>query len=230
MAVTAKQAVLDQLRGLIARGELEPGQRLPAEPVLCDRLGASRGSLREAVRELEALGVLQARHGSGTYVSQLRPAEMMRGFSATVDLIPLDGLLELIEIRRVLEVHAAGRAAALATPELDAELGELVDAMAGTGDPAELGVLDARFHGRICEAGGNGALAALVEVFRSRGSHYDIYSIEDVRRHSDTAHRAIAAAIAARDPMTASVEMGAHIAATERRLRDHRPAPRPSGS
>lgn len=67
--MTAKQDVVAQLRALIASGELTPGQKLPAEPALCDQLGASRGSLREAVRELEALGVLQARHGSGTYVS-----------------------------------------------------------------------------------------------------------------------------------------------------------------
>jgi DNA-binding FadR family transcriptional regulator len=225
VAVTAKQAVLDQLRALIARGELAPGEKLPSEPALCARLGASRGSLREAVRELEALGVLQARHGSGTYVSQLRPAEMMRGFAATVDLIPLDGLLELLEIRRVLEVHAAARAAARATAELDAELARLLAEMSEVRDPVQLSALDARFHGRICEAGGNEALSALVEVFRARGSHYDIYSIEDVRRHSDDAHRAIAAAITARDPAAASVEMGAHIAATERWLRAYRPEP-----
>ncbi|MFE6806808.1 FadR/GntR family transcriptional regulator [Streptomyces sp. NPDC057681] len=223
--MAAKQYVVAQLRRLIASGELTPGQKLPAEPALCDQLGASRGSLREAVRELEALGVLQARHGSGTYVSQLRPAEMMRGFAATVDLVPLDGLLELVEIRRVLESHAAGQAAARATAELDAELSELLAAMERETDHTALSDLDARFHQRICDAGGNESLAALVEVFRSRGSHYDIYSIEEVRRDSDKGHRAIAAAITARDPMGAALAAGAHITHTQDWLRRFRPRP-----
>lgn len=90
---------------------------------------------------------------------------MMRGFAATVDLVPLDGLLELVEIRRVLESHAAGQAAARATPELDSELSELLAAMERETDHTALSDLDARFHQRICDAGGNESLAALVEVF-----------------------------------------------------------------
>jgi GntR family transcriptional repressor for pyruvate dehydrogenase complex len=223
--MTAKQDVLAKLRGLIASGELAPGQKLPSEPALCAQLGASRGSLREAVRELEALGVLQARHGSGTYVSQLRPGDMMHGFAATVELIPLDGLLELLEVRRVLEAHAAAMAAARATPKLDAELADLLMALETESDRESLHALDTRLHQRISKAGGNDALAAIVEVFRSRGSHYDIYAIDEVRQHSHAGHHAIVAAIAARDPAAASLATAAHIAQTEQWLRRHRPQP-----
>jgi GntR family transcriptional regulator, transcriptional repressor for pyruvate dehydrogenase complex len=224
--MTAKQDVLAKLRALIASGELAPGQKLPSEPALCAQLGASRGSLREAVRELEALGVLQARHGSGTYVSQLRPSDMMQGFAATVELIPLDGLLELLEIRRVLEAHAAAMAAARATPKLDAELADLLMALETESDRESLHALDTQLHQRICRAGGNDALAALVEVFRSRGSDYDIYAIDEVRQHSHAGHRAMVAAIATRDPAAASLATAAHIAQTEQWLRLHRPQPR----
>jgi len=104
MAATDKALV--GLRQMIASGELGPGAKFPPEPELCDHLGVSRSSLREAVRSLAALGVIESRHGSGTYVSALDPAAIISRFSLSVELIPLEGVLELLEVRRVLESHA----------------------------------------------------------------------------------------------------------------------------
>ena len=91
MAATDK--ALAGLRQMIASGELGPGEKFPPEPELCDHLGVSRSSLREAARSLAALGVIESRHGSGTYVSALDPAEIISRFSLSVELIPLEGVL-----------------------------------------------------------------------------------------------------------------------------------------
>ena len=91
MAATDK--ALAGLRQMIASGELGPGAKFPPEPELCDHLGVSRSSLREAARSLAALGVIESRHGSGTYVSALDPAEIISRFSLSVELIPLEGVL-----------------------------------------------------------------------------------------------------------------------------------------
>src|SRR5690606_23117387 len=84
----------------------------PPEADLCQELRVSRGSLREAVRMLAAPGVVEPRHGSGTHVSPLRPEDLIGSLSLTPQLRPLPGLLELNEIRRVLEAHVAAQAAA----------------------------------------------------------------------------------------------------------------------
>ncbi len=104
--MSAVDTAFHGLRHMIASGRLVAGQRFPAENELCDELGVSRGSLREAVRMLAALGIIESRHGSGTYVSMLRPEEIIGSLSLTVDLLPLDGLLQMYELRRVLETHA----------------------------------------------------------------------------------------------------------------------------
>ncbi len=226
--MTATDAALGGLRAMIARGDIAPGQRFPPEAELCVRFGVSRSSLREAARILSTLGVVEVRHGSGMYVSRLDPADVVRGFSLTVDLLPLDGLLQLLEIRRVLESHASAQAAARASDELVARLHDLADRMEATTDLDELGRLDRAFHEAICDAGGNSTVSSLMEVFRSRGGHYRIMTSDDadpVRRASDQGHRAIVAAIGRRDPVAAATAAAAHVAQTEYWLSRMKPAP-----
>ena len=77
MSVT-RQA-LEHIQRMIIDGELNPGDRLPPEHELADRLGVSRGSLREAVRALSHANILDVRRGYGTFVTALEPAELMSG-------------------------------------------------------------------------------------------------------------------------------------------------------
>jgi GntR family transcriptional repressor for pyruvate dehydrogenase complex len=173
MAATDK--ALAGLRQMIASGELGPGEKFPPEPELCDHLGVSRSSLREAARSLAALGVIESRHGSGTYVSALDPAEIISRFSLSVELIPLEGVLQLLEVRRVLEAHATAAAAARQDPLLEKRLSDILDRLEATTDAAEIQALDAEFHGSICTAGGNPTVTALTGVIRGRGGHYRIF-------------------------------------------------------
>lgn len=228
MAATDK--ALAGLRQMIASGAIGPGEQFPPEPELCDRLGVSRSSLREAARSLAALGVIESRHGSGTYVSALDPAEIISRFSLSVELIPLEGVLQLLEVRRVLESHATAAAAARQDPELEERLSAILDQLEATTDAAEIQALDAEFHGAICQAGGNPTVTALTGVIRGRGGHYRIFEPGDefnaIKQTSDRGHRAILAAIATRDPAAAATAASAHIAQTELWLRALRPDPK----
>ncbi|GAA2659987.1 FadR/GntR family transcriptional regulator [Streptomyces aculeolatus] len=214
------------LRHMIAMGRLSAGERIPPEGELCKELGVSRGSLREAVRMLAALGVIEPRHGSGTYVSALRPEDVIGSLSLTLELLPLPGLLEVYEMRRVLESHVAAKAAARATPEEIRTLFSLVESMEATGDPAESSELDHRFHAEIARIGGTPTLAALLSVFRARSRKYQVFTLPEgpeLRRKSDQDHRVLATAIADRDPGAAAGAAEAHIAQTERWLRAFMP-------
>ncbi|MDQ4215750.1 FadR/GntR family transcriptional regulator [Microbacterium sp. ASV81] len=220
--MSALDTALHGLRALIADGALRPGDKLPSEGELCDQLGVSRGSVREAIRMLAALGVLETRHGSGSYVSTLRPADLIQGLSLTVDLLPLDAILELVEIRRPLEAHAAAIAAARADDETLAGLTELVERIADCTDDDEASRLDHEFHMRIADLAGNAALTSLLQVLRSRTRQYRIFDDEDaaqLKDLSDAGHRAIARGLVARDPAAASAAAAGHVAQTEYWLR-----------
>ncbi len=213
---------------MISSQELTAEQRLPSESELCERLGVSRGSLREAVRMLAALGVVESRHGSGVYVSSLKPEEFMRSLALTVELLPLSGVLELYEVRRVLESYAAGQAAAKATPLVHAQLRDMLIRLDDASSPNEASVLDAEFHQLVAEAGGNATITALLAVMKNRSRAYQIYGSQGtdaIRRMSEDGHRQIAEAIIAGDPAMASAAMASHVAQTEIWLRHYAPAP-----
>lgn len=223
----AVDSALHGLRSLIADGTLRPGDKLPSEGELCEQLGVSRGSLREAIRMLSALGVLDTRHGSGTYVGALRAADVIESLSLTVGLLPLGAILELYELRRALEAHTASLAAARTDAATLTELDEILTELEATTDDDEQSRLDHAFHSRVVELGGNEAFAAMLSVFRSRSRSYRIFSTEDaseIKRLSDAGHRAILRALEARDPVAASAAAAAHVAQTEVWLRKHRPS------
>jgi GntR family transcriptional regulator, transcriptional repressor for pyruvate dehydrogenase complex len=157
------EQVVARIRTMIAEGVLHPGDRLPAERELSKQLGISRPSLRAGIRTLVAMGVLQARHGSGTYVAdtpvldseQLSLMAALHGF--TFD--------QVFEARRVLEVQIAGLAAERATGEALATLAEEVANMYATlSDPLQYLIHDIKFHRAIAAASDNPILAALVEM------------------------------------------------------------------
>jgi DNA-binding FadR family transcriptional regulator len=216
--MSALDKALHGLRALIADGALRPGDRLPSEGELCETLGVSRGSLREAIRTLGALGVLETRHGSGSYVSELRAADLIGSLSLTVGLLPMAGVLELTELRRVLEPHAA----ALAAARMDAETVEKLDALLGeieqSDDFEDHSRLDHEFHMTISRVAGNDALTSLIDVLRSRSRAYRIHDVHDaaeLKLHSDAGHRAILRGLADADPVAASAAASAHVAYTE---------------
>ncbi|WP_309067831.1 FCD domain-containing protein [Microbacterium sp.] len=226
--MSAVETALHGVRALIAHGSLQPGDRLPSEGELSDRLGVSRGSIREAIRTFAALGVLDTRRGSGSFVGELRAADVIQTLSLTIGLLPLESILELYELRRVLEAHAASLAAARCDPETLAELDELLDRLEATTDDEQQSALDHEFHMRILSLGGNEALAAMVGVLRARSRAYHLFPSAEgatVKALSDAGHRAILRGLEARDPVAASAAAAAHVSQTEAWLRKLRPDP-----
>src|SRR5690242_10959429 len=123
---------IDRIRELIASGQWGAGTRLPREADLAKQLGLSRNSLREAVRALSLARVLEVRQGDGTYVSSLEPGELLEPTLSATRLLQGRTVLELFEVRRMLEPEAAALAARAANPDvidrLHHELVRMVDA------------------------------------------------------------------------------------------------------
>src|SRR3989442_5753401 len=108
---------IDKIQKLIVSGSWRPGDRLPKESELASQLGLSRNSLREAVRALSQLRVLEVRQGDGTYVSSLEPDLLLESTGFISHLLLGDTAVELYEVRRILEASAAALAAARIDPD-----------------------------------------------------------------------------------------------------------------
>jgi GntR family transcriptional regulator, transcriptional repressor for pyruvate dehydrogenase complex len=230
--VTA-EIVVQHVRGLIERGELRPGDRLPAERELAVQLGVSRPSVRAGLRSLSAIGVLQTRHGAGTFITDGPPT---LGSEPLSFLAALHGFTrdEMFEARRALEVGVAGLAAERATDVQIATIAEEVTGMfASLDDPQAFLIHDIRFHRSVAEASSNPILASLVEMVSALFYEQRRKTAQHGRDLKESAHlhRAIYHAIRAHDPKRASAAMSEHLSlaqqaqALESPSRDIRPAP-----
>lgn len=217
---TTTEEVIFQLREMIHRGELRLGDRLPPERDLAKLLGVSRPTLRDGIRSLAAIGVLQARRGAGTFVVKAEG-------SPTLDSNPLRLLAslhgftpdEMFEARKSLEMAIAGLAAERATGDQLATMSEEIAEMFATlDDPAQFLVHDMRFHQTVAAASGNRILTSLMNMVAT--------ILFDVRRktvkrakdlkESAEMHRTIYRAIRKHDAEAASEAMRDHLLLAQR--------------
>ncbi|MFI5803271.1 FadR/GntR family transcriptional regulator [Streptomyces sp. NPDC051561] len=211
---TVTHRAIEAIKAMITSGRLTAGQRLPTERDLAARLGISRSSMREAIRALTVLGILESRHGSGVYVTNLEAVDLLDTFGVVAEISPKPRLVEFLEVRRILESSAAALAAARIDETQLAELATQLEAMNRTEDAEEFLAADMAFHRTITQAAGNEALAAIVEglssrTFRARirHGHQEAGALALAREE----HRRIYAALVARDPNTARDAAAAHI-------------------
>ncbi|MBO2465396.1 FadR/GntR family transcriptional regulator [Actinomadura violacea] len=212
------QRAIGQIKAMIADGRLAPEQRLPTERELAVSLGISRSSMREAIRALTVLGVLESRHGSGIYVTSLETGELLETFGMVAEISPASRLAELLEVRRILESSATALAAARIGEEELAEVERCLKAMDDAEDPEEFLVADMAFHRTIAQAAGNEALAAIVEGLSSRTFRARIRRGEQdaaAFARARTEHGRIYRSLCARDPEAARTAAAAHIGAVE---------------
>jgi GntR family transcriptional repressor for pyruvate dehydrogenase complex len=216
---------ISRIRELIASGQWGPGTRLPREADLAKQLGLSRNSLREAVRALSLARVLEVRQGDGTYVSSLEPGELLEPTLSATHLLRGRTVLELFEVRRMLEPEAAAMAAQRADGEVIAALRAELDRMIAAGDRAEeLVDADAAFHDVIARAPGNGVLRALLRSLSTSTIRARLWHGIAQRGALDQAreeHTRIYDAIAGGQPDLARAAALLHIVTNERWLRDH---------
>lgn len=210
------QQVVAHVRTLIEAGSLRPGDRLPAERDLAVEIGVSRPTVRAGLRALAAMGVVQSRHGSGTYIPGGPPtlgSEPLRFLAA------LHGFTreEMFEARRILEVGAAGLAAERATPEQIATIAEEVTCLfASMDDPQGFLVHDVKFHQAVALASSNPIVTSLVgmvsEIYYAQRRETATRASDRNLRDAAEMHRRIYQAIRARDQDGACHAMAEHLA------------------
>jgi GntR family transcriptional repressor for pyruvate dehydrogenase complex len=203
----------EAIKSLIVAGELRSGDALPPERDLAVMLGISRPSVREAIRVLTAMNVVEPRHGGGTYVTSLDPRLLARPINFLLQIEP-SSFLDLFEVRQVLEVAAARLAAAKITEEMLSLLDELVGAAAAAlRQPARYSEVDFELHAKVVEAAGNPIYLSLYESvsdllveIRRRTARAPAVRNQD---HED--HLAIVAALRVRDADGAAQAMHNHL-------------------
>lgn len=158
MAVTDE--AIEKIKGMIVSGALRPGDRLPKESELAADLGLSRNSLREAVRALSLIRILDVRQGDGTYVTSLDPQLLLEALSFVVDFHRDDTVLEFLAVRRILGRAATAMAALrISEQQLDA-LGAQLNALGAAPSVEELVACDLEFHRGIVQSSGNSVLCS----------------------------------------------------------------------
>ncbi|MEP2782246.1 MAG: FCD domain-containing protein [Pseudoruegeria sp.] len=231
------QSVVRQIEQLILRGVLRPGERLPSEREMSERMGVSRPSLREAVAELQNRGLLETRAGAGIFVASILDS----AFSDT--LVALfashnEAVFDYIEFRRDLEGMAAERAARMGS-NIDLQLIDTVyrkmEAAHIKRNPADEAALDAEFHLSIVEASHN---VIMLHMMRSmfnllrEGVFYNRQIMFKQRTTRDSLlrqHKTINDAIQARDPRAARAAVEDHMTFVERSLSDQQKADKHEG-
>jgi DNA-binding FadR family transcriptional regulator len=219
--VSRSDDVVDGVKQMILDGRLHAGERLPAEKELAATLGVSRGSLREGVRALGTLGILDSRHGDGTYVTTLDPALLLAPVGFIADL--QDDASAFHSVRRLLETEAAGLAALHIDDAGLARLRVALDetARALVQDPLDherLVDADLAFHEELAHASGNPVLAALIEGLAGRASRTRLWqglSSLGAGDRTFVEHEAILAAVVAHDPDRARLRMATHLLGIE---------------
>jgi GntR family transcriptional repressor for pyruvate dehydrogenase complex len=202
---------------IITSGEVGPGDRLPTERELGRRLGLSRSTVREAIRSLELLGVLDSRQGDGTYVRALDARLILEATGFVSRLVRDEDVLEMFQVRAVLDSAAASLAAARSDVSHREELQRRFDAMLSSTTPESYLEADIAFHAHIAASSGNGLLAALIASFSVRTHpirlHTQVYASAEAHASSQmppNEHAGILSAILSGDPLAASVEAAAH--------------------
>jgi GntR family transcriptional repressor for pyruvate dehydrogenase complex len=209
----AAENVVAYVRDLISSGDFKPGDRLPAERELAARIGVSRPSVRAGLQALAAMGVVESRRGSGTYISA-GPPVLSSGPLQLLAILHGIPRAEIFEARRILEGRTARLAVERASGDLLAEISEEVMGMFASTDDAQAFLLhDIRFHRAVARASGNLVLSALVEMVSAifYEQRKETANLDRDLRISAEQHRRIYQAIRDHDPDAAEREMDAHL-------------------
>jgi len=197
--------VQQEIERTILSGELAPGAKL-IEAALAERLGVSRGPVREAFRMLEEAGLVRQEKNRGVFVRH----------------IPLDEAMEIFEMRAMMDEAVGRKLAAAVTPEQMKQMRAMVDEMeraVKAGDVDGYHLLNLQFHDRLVEFSGNRKLIALYRKLINELSLFRRLNLSDGKQLPQSAqeHRAILKAIASGDPDLAGQAMRAHVQDSQQR-------------
>jgi len=222
------EEIVEQIKQLITEGRLKPGDRLLAERELAEQFQVSRASVREAIRTLEMLGVIDIRPGEGTCVRGTETDDIIRPLAMFL-AVERSSLLDMFEMRRIFETATAGLAAERATEEELDHIGAMLEKMRerlNVLDPEKGEEYDAAFHYAVAESTHNSLLTKLFktvsEEFAKANSvaRRQLYhdNIQNAQKIIDQ-HSEILEAIRSRSPKAASEAMLGHLIFAEGELR-----------
>lgn len=223
---TASDEVFKALHGLILSGELKPGDRLPAQRDLAERLDVSRSTLREAIHKLVALGLVAPRQGVGTII--LQDGDPLRYMSSLEDHFLMDGISarDFLEARMIIETAVVKLAVERASEEDRSVLEQLLARQKRAtrqGDLEEFSRLDTEFHLSLARASGNRVLARLEETVLDLLRQF-IRRVSDLPGAVEDAikfHSKIIRALHKGDAQEAQRIMASHLTDVARRIQDH---------
>ncbi|MFC4035353.1 FadR/GntR family transcriptional regulator [Streptomyces polygonati] len=229
-----RPTVQDRVIDLIVELDLDPGEALPAEPELMRALGVSRNSVREALKGLQALGIVDIRHGYGTYVGTPQVLPMAPGLLFHTRLAVRRenprALRDIVEVRALLESGLIRRSALDLSPaDLD-RLQEELDALEADGDTGRAGH-DRRFHELLYEPLGNALVLQLIALFWGvyRQLEAEVGKPRTDHQHVVRQHRQVLDALRSHDADAAAASIAEHFADITARMdrwaADHRKAP-----
>ncbi|HEX6526981.1 MAG TPA: FadR/GntR family transcriptional regulator [Streptosporangiaceae bacterium] len=219
--VAVTDEAIEKIKAMITSGALRAGDRLPREADLAADLGLSRNSLREAVRALSLVNILDVRRGDGTYVTSLEPRLLLEALSFIVDFHRDDTLLEFLRVRRILEPAATAMAAERITTAEVEDLRELLDSVGPSPQAETLVTNDLEFHRRIVACSGNSVLASLLDSMAGPTTRARVWrglTQTGAMTRTLAEHRAILDALAAHEPEIARSWATVHIAGVEQWL------------
>ena len=220
MALTDE--AIDKIKQMIISGRVRPGEKLPREADLAAELGLSRNSLREAVKALSLINVLDVRQGDGTYATSLAPSLLLEAVSFVVDFHRDDTVLDFLEVRRILEPAATALAAVRMSDEDRIELGKILETVDASTPVEELVAADLEFHRQIALGARNSVLASLVDSMSAPTTRARVWrGMTEPRALERTLaeHGAIYKAIMSRDAELARSWATVHIAGIDSWLR-----------
>lgn len=209
----AAEKVVRRILELVKSGNLKAGDKLPAERKLIEIFGLSRPTLREALRSLSILGVIEMRHGGGAYVTDLRAESLLAPLDFFVSLSS-DNVQEVFACRRLIECEIARECAKSVSAEDIAELEAMMSAQKQVeDDPIGFRILDSEFHEKLFEIAGNSVMERLALGFYNMGldARRAATALPKVTKQSVKDHREIVAGIKAGDPDRTSAAMERHL-------------------
>jgi GntR family transcriptional repressor for pyruvate dehydrogenase complex len=206
------EEVAKQIERLILK-KLKPGDKLPSERELAEMLQVSRSSIRDAIRGLELMGLVEPRQGAGTIVRELSAESVVNPFANSLKH-QRDQISELLDFRKMLEPPLAARAATHATDDEIAEMEEILQRQENKMALGEAAVAeDTEFHYSIALASGNTVVLKVLDVVMDllRETRERSLQVEGRAQRSLAGHRRILAAIKRRDAESAKAAMRRHV-------------------
>jgi GntR family transcriptional repressor for pyruvate dehydrogenase complex len=208
------EQIVQQVEDAILKGQLKPGDQLPAERDLAHSFGVSRTAVREAVKTLREKGLVEAYSGRGTFVTNGTSHSIRQSLDLMVRINPLEGSANLAELRLVLEPEIAALAAARIEEQLLSTMREAVEDMdRSLRDPDAYVEADLDFHLALAEAAGNPLILSLLDsiVGLLREQRSRIFNVDGGPERGQFHHKRILAAVEQGNPEAAREAMRAHL-------------------